>query len=77
MEVRLLGQCSILGLGKGWVLSLFGETVLPAVVLLDGFLAEVVDDSGCRENSIFQEVALDFLGIRLEFGRWRRLRKTW
>lgn len=53
LEVRLLGQRLSLGLGKGRALGLSGEAVLPAVVLLDGFLADVMDDSGCGENSIF------------------------
>lgn len=69
--MRLLGECLFLRLRRGLVV---GEALRFAVVFLDLFLAEGVDDLRGWVHALFEKVSFDSLGVWFELGR-RNLRR--
>lgn len=66
MEEGFFGEGFLLGMGGRWVGVLVGEALELAIVLLDFFLAESVDDLGSGVHAPLEEPAFDFIGVWFE-----------
>lgn len=67
--MRFLGESLFLRLRQGRVRGSVGEALGSAVVLLDFFLAEGVDDLRRWVHALFEEVTFDSAGVWFELGR--------